>query len=69
MGEKVFLRVKPKKSTLRAGLFGKLDPRYVGPFEILARIGLVAYQLALPPYIRVHDVIHVYFSMNVNILH
>ena len=37
-----------------------LTPRYVGPFEILARIGPVAYQLDLPPYIRIHDVFHVY---------
>ena len=35
-------------------------PLYVGPFEILARIGLVAYQSALPPYLRIHDVFHIY---------
>ena len=31
----------------------------MGPFEILARIGPVAYQLALPPYLRIHDVFHI----------
>ena len=40
-------------------MYAKLAPRYVGPFEILVRIWHVAYQLALPPYIRVHDVFHV----------
>ena len=59
VGEHVFLRVKPKKSKLRLGLYAKLAPRYVGPFEILARIGPVAYQLALPAYIRIHDVFHI----------
>ena len=59
VGDHVFLRVKPKKSKLRLGLYAKLAPRYVGPFEILTRIGPVAYQLALAPYLRVHDVFHV----------
>ena len=59
VGEHVFLRVKPKKSKLRSRLYAKLPPIYVGPFEILARIRLVAYQLALPPYIRIHDVFHI----------
>ena len=56
----VSLRVKPKKRKLRMGLYAKLAPRYVGPFEILARIGPVAYQLALPLYIRIHEFFHVY---------
>ncbi|GAV58056.1 Chromo domain-containing protein [Cephalotus follicularis] len=39
---------------------GKLAPRYIGPFEILERVGEVAYQLALPPALsNVHDVFHV----------
>ena len=37
----------------------KLAPRYCGPFEILSRIGQVAYQLALPPNLRVHNVFHI----------
>ena len=39
---------------------GKLSPRFIGPFEILERIGQVAYRLALPPALSaVHDVFHV----------
>ena len=36
-----------------------MTPRYCGPFEILSRIGQVAYQLALPPNLRVHNVFHI----------
>ena len=46
VGEHVFLRVKSKKRSLRIGIYANIAPRYVGPFEILARIGHVAYQLA-----------------------
>ena len=59
VGEHVYLRVKLNKTKLRTGLYAKLAPRYVGPFEILARIGLVAYQLTLPPYIIIHGVFHI----------
>ena len=59
MGEDMFLRVKPRKSSLRAGTYTKLAPRYVGTFEILAKVGPIAYQLALPPHITNHDVFHV----------
>ena len=59
VGEHVFLRVKPKKSTLRTWLYVKLARRYLGPFEVLERVGLVDYQLALPPHISIHDVFHV----------
>ena len=48
-GEHVFLKVSPIKGVMRFGKKGKLSPRYVGPFEILERIGSVAYQLSLPP--------------------
>ena len=42
------------------GKRGKLSPRYIGPFEVLERVGIVAYQLALPPsLLSVHDVFHV----------
>ncbi|KAA0047116.1 reverse transcriptase [Cucumis melo var. makuwa] len=56
----VFLKVAPMKGVLRFERRGKLSPRFVGPFEILERIGHVAYRLALPPSLStVHDVFHV----------
>ena len=56
----VFLRVSPRKGVFRFGKKGKLAPRYIGPFEILQRVGEVAYQLALPSQLLgIHDVFHV----------
>ena len=56
----MFLKVSPTKGVRRFGIKGKLSPRYVGPFEILERIGVVAYRLALPPSLdKVHNVFHV----------
>ena len=59
LADHVYIKVNPKKSTLRLGKYKKLEPRYLGPFEILAKVGLVAYQLAIPPNIKVHNVFHV----------
>ena len=59
VGDCVFLRVQPKKNKLRTWIYTKHAPRYVGPFENLARIGHVAYQLALLPNIIIHDVFHI----------
>ncbi|KAL0539379.1 hypothetical protein IC582_023591 [Cucumis melo] len=60
VGDIVFLKVAPMKGILRFEKKGKLSPRFVGPFEILERIGPVAYRLALPPsFSTVHDVFHV----------
>ncbi|KAL0558819.1 hypothetical protein IC582_003401 [Cucumis melo] len=60
VGDKVFLKVAPMRGVLRFEKRGKLSPRFVGPFEILERIGPVAYRLALPPSLTtVHDVFHV----------
>ncbi|KAL0534339.1 hypothetical protein IC582_028629 [Cucumis melo] len=60
VGDKVFLKVAPMRGVLRFERRGKLSPRFVGPFEILERIGPVAYCLALPPSLStVHDVFHV----------
>ncbi|RVW85779.1 Transposon Ty3-G Gag-Pol polyprotein [Vitis vinifera] len=60
IGDHVFLRVTPRKGVFRFGKRGKLAPRYVGPFEILQKIGEVAYKLALPPQLSgIHDVFHV----------
>ena len=51
--------MRHKKSSLRLGICAKLAPRYCGPFEILSRIGQVAYQLPLPPNLKVHNVFHI----------
>ncbi|KAL0556479.1 hypothetical protein IC582_004993 [Cucumis melo] len=60
VGDKVFLKVAPMRGVMRFERRGKLSPRFVGPFEILERIGPVAYRLALPPSLStVHDVFHV----------
>src|SRR5215216_4799571 len=60
VGEKAYLRVTPLKGTHRFGIKGKLAPRYIGPFPIIAKRGEVAYQLELPPHLsRVHDVFHI----------
>ncbi|KAA0040677.1 pol protein [Cucumis melo var. makuwa] len=60
VGDKVFLKVAPMKGVLRFERRGKLSLRFVGTFEILERIGSVAYRLALPPSLSaVHDVFHV----------
>ena len=54
------MKVSPVRGTLRFGKKGKLSSRYIGPFEILSRIGEVAYRLALPPELSgVYNVFHV----------
>ncbi|GKB67948.1 putative reverse transcriptase domain-containing protein, partial [Tanacetum coccineum] len=56
VGDQVLLKVSPWKGIIRFGKKGKLAPRYVGLFEILERIGLVAYRLRLPEELNsVHD--------------
>ena len=60
VGDKVFIKVSPTKSVFRFGKKGKLSPRFVGPFEVLSRIGETAYRVALPPqYTQIHNVFHV----------
>ena len=60
VGDHVFLKVMPKRGVVRFGKHGKLSPRFIGPFEILERIGIVAYRLALSPSMSsVHEVFHV----------
>ena len=56
----VFLKVIPKRGVVRFGKHEKLSPRFIGPFEILERMGTVAYRLALSPSMSgVHEVFHV----------
>ena len=57
VGDQVFMRISPWKGVLRFGKKGKLSPRYMGPYEIVERIGKVAYRLRMPPELaRIHDV-------------
>ena len=59
-GGKVLLKVSPWKGIIRFGKRSKLNPRYIGPFEILRKVGAVSYQLALPPDLQhIHDVFHI----------
>ena len=60
VGDKVFLKVSPWKKVLRFGKNVKLSPRFIGPYEVLEIIRLVANHLALPPKLaKLHDVFHV----------
>jgi hypothetical protein len=59
VGDHVFLKVKANRSSLKMGNWAKLATRFCGPFEILERIGPVAYMLALPTSMNVHNVFHV----------
>ena len=60
VGDRVFLKVSPWKGILRFLRRGKLRPRYIGPYEIIAIVGQVAYRLDLPLELsKVHNVFHV----------
>ena len=61
VGDHVYLRVKERKSSLNLGSCAKMSPRYCGPFEVLERIGPVAYRLAFPASTRAHNIFHVSF--------
>ena len=53
--------MRERKSSPRLGICAKLSPKYYGPFEVLERIGSVAYRLAFLARTRVHNVFHVSF--------
>ena len=60
VSDHVFLKVMPKRGVIRFGKPVKLSQRFIGPFEILERVGTVAYRLALPPSMSgVHKVFHI----------
>ncbi|GJT10432.1 putative reverse transcriptase domain-containing protein [Tanacetum coccineum] len=60
VGDKVMLKVSPWKGVVRFGKRGKLNPRYVGPFKVLGKVGEVSYKLELPEELsRVHNTFHV----------
>ncbi|GJY27844.1 hypothetical protein Tco_0403611 [Tanacetum coccineum] len=60
VGDRVMLKVPPRKGVIRFRKRGKLNPRYIGPFKILKRVGLVAYTLELPEELsNVHSTFHV----------
>nr|GEW93907.1 hypothetical protein [Tanacetum cinerariifolium] len=59
-GDHVFLKVSPARGVRRFGIKRKLSPRFIGPFEILDRVGEVSYRLVLPPQLsHVHNIFHV----------
>jgi hypothetical protein len=59
-GDHVFLRVASTTGVGRAIKARKLTPKFIGPYQILCRIGPVAYQIALPPFLsNIHNVLHV----------
>ncbi|GKA18467.1 putative reverse transcriptase domain-containing protein [Tanacetum coccineum] len=60
VGDKVMLKVSPWKGVIRFGKRGKLNPCYIGPFEIIAKVGMLAYRLDLLEQLsRVHSTFHV----------
>ena len=60
VGDKFFLKVSPWRTILQFGKKGKLSPRFIGSYQVLERIGPVAYRLVLPPELaKLHNVLHV----------
>lgn len=61
-GDWVYLKISPMKGVKWFGLKGKLSPRYIRPYQVLKRVGLVAYKLTLlEEYEGIKDVFHVSF--------
>jgi len=64
IGDKVFLKVRGKKSSLNLRIYKKLATIFCGPFEVLRRVIPVAYEMALPQNVKVHNVFHVSLLRN-----
>ena len=64
MGEHLYIKVQPKKCTLKLGNCVKLAPQFSRPFEILTKVGPMAYYLALQTQIKVHNVFNVSLLKN-----
>jgi hypothetical protein len=62
VGDHVFLKVKEKRSLLKLGSCPKLAVKYFGPFEVLEKIGLVAYMFALSASMRIRNMFHVFIK-------
>ena len=60
IGDRVFFKIFRRKVILRIGRRGKLNPRFIGPYEIMSKLGPVAYRLKLPLELSwIHDTFHV----------
>jgi hypothetical protein len=68
VGDHVFFKVRANRSSLKLGNCSKLTARYCGPFEILERVGPVAYMIAFPASMYVHNVFHVSLLKNIYLM-
>ena len=60
IGEKAFVKVSPWKKVMRFRKKGKLSPRFISPYEVIEKVGPMAYILTLPPNLeKIHNVFHV----------
>ncbi|XP_073275460.1 uncharacterized protein [Primulina huaijiensis] len=61
VGKKAYMKVSPTRGVVRFSKAEKLNPRYVGPFEIFEKVGMLACRLVVPPSMsRIHNVFYVY---------
>ncbi|KAL5840346.1 hypothetical protein ACOSQ4_012954 [Xanthoceras sorbifolium] len=69
VGDFVYLKLQPyRQSSVAFRKSVKLSPRFFGPFEVLNKIGRVAYRIALPPGAQIHDIVHVMLPMPKKVL-
>ena len=59
VGEDVLLSTKHIRWKLPEGVIQKVLPRYTGPYRVVRRVGKVAFEVELPPHMKMHDVFHV----------